>query len=239
MNTQWFKDCGKRKIYVELLSRYDKLVEDTNFRAQHTEAVEAVRAAAAKDERDQHSNAARAHAAKLNANVRHYFSKCESGAILVNYEYVGPRRNSLIGEENLRELTRLTALGACTADNCSCPGNCIPSGRRGSGSRRQNPWVQIEFTTGSVIGAHELPELLSLSSNKPEVEIPEVELTGNNRGGMATAAVLSDNKSDEDEVFPIGQVVANVPARSLTRRNPPRNSDYFRTFDQFSDVDSE
>ena len=232
LSTQWFKNCGKRDIYAELLSRYDKLVEDTNFHAQHTVAAAAARAAADKEERDMHSNAARAHAAKLNANIRHYFSKCESGAVVVNYEYVGRRSNSLLGEKKLRELARLTALGACTADKCSCPGHCIPNEQ--TGQRKKKPWVQIEFTNGSTIGADELPELLSLSSNEPEVE-----LTGNERGEIAAAAVLSDNDSvGDDEVFPIGQVITNVQAPSfINGRNLPRNADYYRTFDQFSDDD--
>ena len=108
-----------------------------------------------------------------------------------------------------------------------------------NGHRKQNPWVQIEFTAGSVIGADELPELLSLSSNEPEVETPEVDLTGNDRGEIAAAAVLSDNDSvGDDDVFPIGQIIENVQAPSfINGRNLPRNADYYRTFDQFSDDD--
>lgn len=70
-NWKWFKDCGNRKEYLDLLLRYDKLNEDINFRAQHTEAAETARAAAAEAELKQHRDVARKQAAKLNANVRH------------------------------------------------------------------------------------------------------------------------------------------------------------------------
>ena len=111
LDTQWFANCGKRLVYVDLLSRYDEIVDETNFLDQHNEAVKAQTASAVQHEHIQDFNAAKAHAAKINANVRHYFSKCEDGQIVVNYEYVGPSKTTLIGEPALREFSRLTALG--------------------------------------------------------------------------------------------------------------------------------
>ena len=60
--------------------------------------------------------------AKLKPKVRHYFTRCESGRIVVNYEYVG-LHDALFTEAELREFDRLITLGAWTAEDCECPGN--------------------------------------------------------------------------------------------------------------------
>ena len=135
-------------------------------------------------------------------------------------------------------------MGACTADKCSCPGHCIPSeeGR----TKIHKPWVQIEFSTGAVIDADELPDLLPLSSNEPE---PEEEAQNQQEAEVVADAPppLADRNargyfvssdSESDEVFPIGQVVANVPA-PINGRNLPRYPDYYRTYDRFSDDSSD
>ena len=173
------------------------------------------------DELNQDRNAAEAHAAKINANVRHYFTKCEDGSVVVNYEYVGPRRDTLIGEAELREFSRLTALGACTAKNCTCPGNASCGLNRPND--RPNPWVQIEIETAPIPE----PEIVT---PEPEVENPEPEIE-NALGPIVTAAGMSDG--EDNDVFAIGQVVSNVPVPMM--RNPPRNYDYWDSLD----VDSE
>ena len=79
------------------MSCYDALVDDTNFHDKYKEAVKAEEAAVAQDELNQDRNAAEAHAAKINANVRHYFTKCEDGSGGPNIKYLTRKKNDKTG----------------------------------------------------------------------------------------------------------------------------------------------
>ena len=80
-------DGTRRAHYAELLSRYDTLVLETNFREKQLEAARAAEAASVLNKLDIGEAAKiKKEIAKIPINVRHYFTRCELGRIVVNYE---------------------------------------------------------------------------------------------------------------------------------------------------------
>ena len=207
--TPWFTGGSRRAHYAKLLENYDALVIETNFRTQQFEAARADEAAAVLSGLDLNldRNAATAEAgrvkieeAKSKPKVQHYFTRCESGRIVVNYEYVG-LHDALFTEAELREFDRLTTLGACTAEDCECPGN--PS----SDFHSLNDGDERLANLSGRNLAHFVPAVPIRPKPEPET----------NRGSatyIVLAAGMSDGETDDDEVFDIGRVIPDVPVPS-------------------------
>ena len=121
---------------MEALNNYDEVVLEVERIKDQMEVAKASKVAEAESIvldglEDLHltTEAAKAEAGKIKTEnlkptrkIRHYFTRCESGAVVVNYEYVG-FQDALFAEAELLDFERLTRNGACTAQNCECPGN--------------------------------------------------------------------------------------------------------------------
>lgn len=99
-NTPWFKNGERRDHLMELLNNYDEVVLEVKRINDQLEAAKVKKTAEAAtivlEGLDLNQDAVKAEDAriktennKLRPQVRHYFTRCGSGEIEVNYEYVG------------------------------------------------------------------------------------------------------------------------------------------------------
>ena len=118
---------------MEILNHYDEVVQEINQISEQLEAAKHDKTAEAAtlvlEGLDLNQDALKAEAArvkvennKLRPQVRHYFTRCSDGEIVVNYEYIG-YHDACFTEAELRDFEKLTKNGACTATDCQCPGN--------------------------------------------------------------------------------------------------------------------
>ena len=135
-NAPWYNEDPRRAKLMEALNNYDEVVLEVERIKDQMEVAKASKVAEAESIvldglEDLHltTEAAKAEAGKIKTEnlkpvrrIRHYFTRCESGAVVVNYEYVG-FQDALFTPGELRDFERLTRNGACTAQDCECPGN--------------------------------------------------------------------------------------------------------------------
>ena len=124
----------KRRAHLEeILNHYDEVVQEIKQISDQLEAAKHDKTAEAAtlvlEGLDLNQEAISAEAArvkvennKLRPQVRHYFTRCSDGEIVVNYEYIG-YHDAHFTESELRDFGKLTRNGACTASSCQCPGN--------------------------------------------------------------------------------------------------------------------
>ena len=123
----------RRAHLVEILNHYDEVVQEIKQISDQLEAAKHDKTAEAAtlvlEGLDLNQEAISAEAArvkvennKLRPQVRHYFTRCGDGEIVVNYEYIG-YHDAHFTESELRDFGKLTRNGACTASSCQCPGN--------------------------------------------------------------------------------------------------------------------
>ena len=103
---------------MEILNNYDKVVQEVKRISEQLEAAKVEKTAEAAtlvlEGLDINQEAIQAEAArvkientKLRPQVRHYFTRCSDGEIVVNYEYIG-YHDALFTESELRDFDKLT-----------------------------------------------------------------------------------------------------------------------------------
>ena len=250
-NAPWYNDDSRRENLMNLLNNYDKVVDEVKRITDQMEATKASKVAEAESTvleglEDLHltTEAAKAEAGKIKTEnlkpsrkVRHYFTRCESGAIEVNYEFVG-YQDALFAEAELNHFERLTQNGACTAQECECPGNPSSSydlqisgiDRLANLSGRtlsqfvpsREPTMPNGFRPLRQIRPTPMrpPRPVRVVS-PPEPEVPR-SLARNSATYVVEPAGMSD--SDNDDVFDIQRIVPEVPTPA---RNPRPNEEYW------------
>ena len=275
-NAPWFQDDRKRAKLMQSLNNYDEVVLEVERIKDQMEVAKASKVAEAESIvleglEDLHltTEAAKAEAGKIKKEnlkpirkVRHYFTRCGSGAIVVNYEHVG-YHDALFTEAELKDFERLTHNGACTAAECECPGNPSSSyDLQMSGidrlanlsGRTLSQFVPTrEPTMPNGINYQRLNEqngfrpLRQLRPTprrpsrqvivvppEPEMEpvSQEPETTRRSATYIVQPAGMSDGDDDEDDDVFGYQIDSDEP---VPARNPRPNDDYW----QNCDVDSE
>ena len=158
---------------------------------------------------------------------------------MVNYEYVG-YQDALFAEAELRHFERLTQNGACTAQECECPGNpsssydlqisgidrlanlsgrtlsqFVPS-REPTMPNGFRPLRQIRPTPRR-------PSRPVRVVSPPEPEVPR-SLVRNSATYVVQPAGMSDN--EDDDVFDIPRITPDVPIHESARNSRP-NEEYW------------
>jgi hypothetical protein len=250
-------NAKRRSHLMEILNNYDKVVREVKRISDQLEAAKVEKTAEAAtivlEGLDINQEAIQAETArvkvennKLRPQVRHYFTRCSDGEIVVNYEYIG-YHDALFTETELRDFDKLTKNGACTATNCICPGNpsssfheqsnvterlanfsgrtmaqFIPS-REPTMPNGFRPLRQLRPTPGRPI-----PNIVTVRQPTPMPEMPEPEITvtpTNNSGTfIVQAAGMSDSDGENEMMFGIERLIPDVPAPI---RRPRPNEEYW------------
>jgi hypothetical protein len=250
-------NAKRRSHLMEILNNYDKVVREVKRISDQLEAAKVEKTAEAAtivlEGLDLNQEAIQAETArvkvennKLRPQVRHYFTRCSDGEIVVNYEYIG-YHDALFTETELRDFDKLTKNGACTATNCICPGNpsssfheqsnvterlanfsgrtmaqFIPS-REPTMPNGFRPLRQLRPTPGRPI-----PNIVTVRQPTPMPEMPEPEITvtpTNNSGTfIVQAAGMSDSDGENEMMFGIERLIPDVPAPI---RRPRPNEEYW------------
>ena len=240
----WVKDTTRRDRLNELLFCYDQVAQEVKSIHDHLEAAHdhldttADRTAEVMEGLDLNRDAIKAEEArikiennKLRPQVRHYFTRIGGGEIGVNYEYVG-YHDALFTEAELRAFESLTQRGACTAEDCECPGN--PSSCFQSQLNETDRLANLAGRTlAQFVPSREptMPRTMPLPRGQngfrplrqlrptpirprqPASPEPEPEVPSNNSATyIVQPAGMSDNDDDDDEVFSIGRTIPDVPA---------------------------
>ena len=254
----------RRAHLMEILNHYDEVVQEIKQISDQLEAAKHDKTAEAAtlvlEGLDLNQEAINAEAArvkvennKLRPQVRHYFTRCSDGEIVVNYEYIG-YHDARFTEAELRDFDKLTRNGACTATSCQCPGNpssnfheqsnvterianfCgrtmaqfIPS-REPTMPNGFRPLRQLRPTPGRP--RQPQSEVDFVRPEMPELlepEVPEQGVPINNAVNdsatfIVQAAGMSDSDDDNSEVFGIERYIPDVPAPI---RRPRPNEEYW------------
>ena len=244
---------------MESLNNYDEVVLEVERIKDQMEVAKASKVAEAESIvldglEDLHltTEAAKAEAGKIKTEnlkpvrkVRHYFTRCESGAVVVNYEYVG-YHDALFAEAELRDFERLTQNGACTAPDCECPGNPSSSydlqisgiDRLANLSGRtlsqfvpsREPTMPNGFRPLRQLRPTPMRPSRPVIVVSPEPEVPRSTVRRSTTYIVQPAGMSDDD--DDDDVFDMERIAPDEPTPA---RNPRPNEDYWHS----CDIDSE
>ena len=249
------KNSKRRAHLMEILNHYDEVVQEIKQISDQLEAAKHDKTAEAAtlvlEGLDLNQEALNAEAArvkvennKLRPQVRHYFTRCSDGEIVVNYEYIG-YHDARFTETELRDFEKLTRNGACTATNCQCPGNPSSNFHEQSNVTEKlanfsgrtlaqfipseeptmpngfRPLRQIRPTPGRPRQTQ--PDVAFVRQQTPEPEMPEqvaptITAANNSATFIVQAAGMSDS-DDDNEVFGIERYIPDVPA-PISRPRP-------------------